>query len=130
LDPSGNIFGGFAVPAWESRQWNWKTGEANSCSKPDETKKSFLFTLKNPHQIAPRKFPLRPNMWKHALQCNTLYAPTFNDICVMSGANIHAGSNIGLGNVYVNDTGVDGALVFNGSPSFYLKEIEVFELTD
>jgi hypothetical protein len=130
LDQYGNIFGGFSAPAWESRRWNFRMGDGNNCSKADESKTSFLFTLKNPHNIPPRKFPLRPDMSRCAIQCNELYGPTFQDICVMSGANIHAGSNTGLGLVYVNDTGLDGGLVFNGSSSFNVAEIEVFEVTD
>jgi hypothetical protein len=50
LDTIGNIFGGFAPVEWESRLWNAKYGKA------DDSLKSFVFTLKNPHNIPARKF--------------------------------------------------------------------------
>jgi hypothetical protein len=34
-----------------------------------------------------------------------------------------------LGGCYVNDTGIDGKLVFTGEYNFTVKEIEVFTIT-
>jgi hypothetical protein len=36
----------------------------------------------------------------------------------------------GFGDVYTNDTGLDGATFFTGSRNFKVREIEVFEITD
>jgi hypothetical protein len=55
----GNIFGGFAPVKWESRVWNGNDGDGCNCWKEDESLKSFLFTLNNPHNIPARKFALR-----------------------------------------------------------------------
>jgi hypothetical protein len=47
----GNIFGGFAVPAWETP----RGGEG----KADPTELSFLFVLKNTFGDRPTRFPMR-----------------------------------------------------------------------
>jgi hypothetical protein len=46
LDTRGNIFGGFTPVPWESRAWD---GNEDNRRKVDRSQKSFLFTLKNPH---------------------------------------------------------------------------------
>jgi hypothetical protein len=48
VDTNGNIFGGFTPLTWESRRPNSATDWSN-CAKADDSLKSFLFTLKNPH---------------------------------------------------------------------------------
>jgi hypothetical protein len=50
LDRGGNIFGGFTPVAWESGKCH---------RKADPTLKGFLFTLKNPHNLPARRFPLK-----------------------------------------------------------------------
>jgi hypothetical protein len=52
LDTKGNIFGGFTPVEWESRP--------SSYWKADDSLKSFLFTLKNPHNIPAMRFALKP----------------------------------------------------------------------
>jgi archaellum component FlaC len=59
LDTNGNIFGGFTPVEWEARNWNEKYENENNCWKADPNLKSFLFTLKNPHNVPARKFALR-----------------------------------------------------------------------
>jgi hypothetical protein len=49
-DTRGNIFGRFTPPASELRFFQ-------RCLS-DETKESFLFTVKNPHGMAMQRFPL------------------------------------------------------------------------
>jgi hypothetical protein len=44
---------------WESRVWNGKSGKENSCLKGDDSLKSFVYTLKNPHNIPARRFALK-----------------------------------------------------------------------
>jgi hypothetical protein len=59
LDTKGNIFGGFTPVAWASREWYGNSRDDDNCAKPDDSQKSFLFTLKNPHNIAARRFWLK-----------------------------------------------------------------------
>jgi hypothetical protein len=47
LETKGNIVGGFTPVAWES----------NCLIKSDSTLRSFLFTLRNPYNIAAKRFP-------------------------------------------------------------------------
>jgi hypothetical protein len=69
LDTNGNIFGGFTPLAWES--------PPQSKYKADDSLKSFVFTLKNPHNITARRFGLKP-AWKHcAIYCGSEWGPRF-----------------------------------------------------
>jgi hypothetical protein len=52
LDTNGNIFGGFTPVEWKS--------STHVKFKADASLKSFLFTLKNPHNVPARRFALRP----------------------------------------------------------------------
>jgi hypothetical protein len=130
LDTEGNIFGGFTPVEWESREWNGENGDEDNTWKADDSEKSFLFTLKNPHNIAPRRFALDPAEKHQAICCDSEYGPEFPDMDVSDNcdANICSGTSLGLS--YTNDTGLDGDTVFTGSANFQVKEIEVFEITD
>jgi hypothetical protein len=59
LDTDGNIFGGCSPMEWEWRKWNGKYDGESNCSKADDSQKSFLFTLKNPHNAAEKRFALK-----------------------------------------------------------------------
>jgi hypothetical protein len=66
-DTDGNIFGGFTPVQWESREYDKEGSRAlggNNCYKADPSQKSFVFTLKNPHNLRARKFALKAEM-KH-----------------------------------------------------------------
>jgi hypothetical protein len=129
-DTKGNIFGGFTPVKWESRVWNRKTGTENNCRKEDESQESFLFTLKNPHNIPARRFALKAD-WKHlAIICDFQRGPYFCGIGVSNNCDTNANSGTYLGSAYINDTGLDEKVVFTGSHSFQVKEIEVFEITE
>jgi hypothetical protein len=39
--------------------WNEKDGNEDICIKTDPTRMSFIFTLKNPHNVPARMFALR-----------------------------------------------------------------------
>jgi chaperonin cofactor prefoldin len=56
LDTDGNSFGGFTPVKWESKQWNRKNTDDDNTRKEDYSSKSFLFTLKNPHNISAKRF--------------------------------------------------------------------------
>jgi hypothetical protein len=131
LDTKGNIFGGFTPVEWDS----------NSDWKADDSQKSFVFTLKNPHNIPARRFALKAE-WKHqAIICNSERGPCFGsgDMAVSDNCNgnifswfsdNYIFSSTRLGETYTNDTGLDEFVVFTGSRDFRVKEIEVFEITD
>jgi hypothetical protein len=123
LDTKGNIFGGFTPVKWES----------GDNQKADDSLKSFLFTLKNPHNIPARRFPLKANRKECAIDCHSEYGPLFGEngcgICIWDNCNAHSESNTGFDS-YNNDTGQAGDDFFTGSSDFQVKEIEVFEITD
>jgi hypothetical protein len=122
LDTEGNIFGEFTPVEWES-PWFGK-------EKADDSLKSFLFTLKKPHNIAPRTFPLIPANKQRAIFCDSEWGPCFSAISVSDNCNANTDNFTVLGITYTNDTGLNGNKVFTGSFYFQVKEIEVFEITD
>jgi hypothetical protein len=57
--PEDYRFGGFTPCAWDAGpQW-----------MVDERAEGFLFTLKNPHGLEPRKFPLKPERKHEVIYC-------------------------------------------------------------
>jgi hypothetical protein len=119
LDTKGNIFGGFTPVKWEpGRKY-----------KADDSQKSFLFTLKNLHNIPARRFALNAEQKNYALECDYRWGPCFGvcDIHVSDNCNANTRSNTRLGLSYTN-TGLDGRIVFTGSVNFQVAEIEVFEI--
>jgi hypothetical protein len=129
LDTDGNIFGGYTPVEWESRAPNSNWDNSN-CFKADPSLKSFLFTLKNPHNFPARRFALKAEKKDEAIFCNSSCGPYFgNDIGVSDNCNKNTGSHTWLGPSYTNDTGLRGKTFFTGSESFQVKEIEVFEIT-
>jgi hypothetical protein len=139
LDTKGNIFGGFTPLEWESRVFNGKRGLESNCWKGDEKGESFIFTLKNPENIAARKFPLKPEFKNFAINCHSKWGPRFSDISVYDQCDIEIPMSFRssahfFGTGYVNDTGIGGGsehnTFFTGSEYFLVKEIEVFEITN
>jgi hypothetical protein len=131
LDTEGNIFGGFTPLEWESWAHNGEWEDLDNCCKSDESEKSFLFTLKNPHNIAARKFRLQSHKKDEAILCDGQYGPFFSGICIHNNCNKTTQNFCGsFGITYTNDTGMDGSKVLTGSEYFTVKEIEVFEITD
>jgi hypothetical protein len=113
------IFGGFTPIAWDS----------SSGSKSDNSGKSFLFSLKNPRKSELRKFMLMSG--QNAIYCTSSYGPWFpgnHDMIVYDNCNTSNSNYTNLGGSYVNDTGIDGKLVFTGEQYFTVKEIEVFTI--
>jgi hypothetical protein len=121
LDTNGNIFGGFTPVEWDSR------GDI----KADDSLKSFLFTLKNPRNIQPKRFVLKAEEKRRAIFCDYKWGPYFYDIGIANDCNTNNTSfadDFGL--TYINDTGVRGGKFFTGQENFRVNEIEVFEITD
>jgi hypothetical protein len=129
LDTKGNIFGGFAPVEWESGVWNGNGGAESNLPKADDSGKSFLFTLKNLHNIAPRRFALIPAEKWRALLCDSGADLCFCDTGVSDNCDTPTHSDTSLGDTYTNDTGLDEETVFTGSGNFQGTEIEVFEIT-
>jgi hypothetical protein len=124
LDTNGNIFGAFTPVAWES-PWLY-----SSIVKADPSLKSFIFTLKNPHNFPARRFALKAEMKDKAIWCNSDCGPHFCDLSVRHNCNTSTENWAGgFDNSYTNDTGLDENTFFTGSFHFQFKEIEVFEIT-
>jgi hypothetical protein len=112
-DTDGNVFGGFTPVKWESR---------SSGVKGDNSLRSFLFTVRNPHGVSPRKFALRAEKKGSAIWCNGGYGPTFgvgddyySEILVCHHCNECRNSWTRIGTrwgdrTYVNDTAFEDFL--------------------
>jgi hypothetical protein len=114
------IFGGFTPTAWDS----------SSGHKLDNSGLSFLFSLKNPRNSEPRQF--KHMSGRNAIYCYSSNGPCFSNNCdmaVQDRCNTTTNHFTNLGGSYVNDTGIDGKLVFTGEYYFTVKEIEVFTIT-
>jgi hypothetical protein len=119
LDTDGNIFGGFTPVEWDSR----------SRTKADQNAKSFLFTLKNPHNVPARRFPLYARERNNAIWCGSGCGPHFSDIGIQDNCNANAFNYTrDFGKNYNNDTGLNGSTFFTSSENFQVREIEVFEI--
>jgi hypothetical protein len=129
LDTQGNIFGGFTPVEWESRKWHGKYPSDEYSHKADPSLKSFLFTLKNPHNVPARRFALKTEKKDQAIKCVTGCGPDFGDIGIFDRWCGALGYTVHFGVHYTNDTGLDGMTFFTGSGNFDVKEIEVFEIT-
>jgi hypothetical protein len=133
-DTDGNVFGGFTPVKWESSA----LGEEDGHDKGDNSGRSFLFTLRNPHCVPPRKFALKAEWKQEAISCDSAYCALFgggnsSDIVVFDNCNTNRDSytRIGTGGsdcAYANDTAFKDFLT--GAQYFTVKEIEVFEIAD
>jgi hypothetical protein len=119
-DTKGNIFGGFTPLEWE---WRF-------CYKADDSLKSFVFTVKNPHNVPARSFALKAEQKHRTICCSSFCGPDFVDIYVFSDCNTNTDSCTSLGLSYLNDTGIDSEMFFTGEKHFQVQEIEVFEIRD
>jgi hypothetical protein len=127
LDTDGNVFGGFTPVEWESDRYGKFKG--------DDSLRSFLFTLKNPHGVPPRKFALQNDMKEYAIICTYDYCALFGKgIGVSNNCNTNRDSYTKIGTrsrndrTYANDT--DFEYFFTGATNFTVKNIEVFEIED
>jgi hypothetical protein len=73
LDAKGDIFGGFTPVEWDSTRYG----------KGDPSVKGFIFTLKNPHSVPPRRFALKAEKKNEAIWCHSDCGPHFQDICLL-----------------------------------------------
>jgi hypothetical protein len=127
LDRKGNIFGGFTPVEWESRKWDGKYEDEGNCWKADDSRKSFLFTLKNPHNIGARRFELTTEKKDSALWCCSTSGPIFgNGIAVYNHCNARTDNWTSAGTTSLSSTTLDypGNAFFAGSGCFKIEEIE------
>jgi hypothetical protein len=132
-DTHGNEFGGYTPVEWESRDWysNLSREDSSNCWKCDPSKKSFLFTLKNPHNVSPRYFPLKPQKEQLAICCHYLNGPHFDaDLVIADNCNRPFSHTSSFGASYTNDTNLAGKTFLTGSEKFSVDDIEVFEMND
>jgi hypothetical protein len=110
------------------KPWESLPGDTvQECLKGDPAVASFLFTLKNPHGVAPRRFAIVDRA--RAIGCRASWGPHFGDVYVADNCSTHnTNFTEDFGAVYRNDTGLDGATFFTGLKRFTVKEIEVFEV--
>jgi hypothetical protein len=113
----GWVFGGFTPVAWDS----------SGGHKDDSSRKSFLFTVKNPRGSDGRKFMMASSAY--AIACVGSYGPTFGngyDLHIADACNQNTNCYTNFGNAFMNDSGINGQQVFVGEYTFTVKEIEVF----
>jgi hypothetical protein len=134
LDTDGNVFGGFTPVEWESRMYErlifypgLESVNLNNCWKNDNSLRSFLFTLRNPRGVPPRKFVLRKEWKQKAIFCSSPQCCTFGgDIAICTNCNTSNESCTQIGNYY-QSSGTD-LKHFTGAYNFRVKEIEIFEI--
>jgi hypothetical protein len=119
-DTDGNVFGGFTPAKWESSA----PGEEGGHSKGDDSGRSFLFTLRNPHGVPPRKVALEEEKKWRAIYCSSEFCAVFGDciyVCDNCNTNRDSYSFTQIGTnwgdrTYANDTAFEdfftGALLF------------------
>jgi hypothetical protein len=113
---NGYLFGGYAPLSWDSTTKRYK-----------EHTEGFIFTLTNPHNIPPTKYPLI--IHSYAISCNPSYGPTFgagHDIYVADNSQNNLSSYTKF-HSYTDTTG-KGIDTFTGAQNFATTDIEVFAI--
>lgn len=111
------LFGGYTSISWKHSDGTiW-----------DRDPTAFLFTLINPHQIPPTKYPIK-STGENAIRSYAHYGPTFGrfDICIHSDSNLHQHSNFGFPKDYCDTTQI-GKITFTGAERFTTSEIEIYK---
>jgi hypothetical protein len=111
------LFGGYTSISWRS------------VSKYVADTKSFIFTLINPHNVQPTKYPCTNRL--KSIYDHPSYAPTFgggeaHDVYV--SPNFNADSYTYLGSSYSDTTG-KGNSTFTGSYNYSPSDVEVFQVS-
>jgi hypothetical protein len=91
--------------------------------------KSFIFSVKNPHNIEGKKFSISAP--EYAIYCNSSLGPTFgaHSIYVADGCNENASSSTS-GTWICERYGMRANQFFTGSENFTAKEIKVFTIPE
>lgn len=115
---NGYLFGAYTCVPWNSNDANVGNDDA------------FLFTLTNPHNIPPTKYPLQPSEKQHAVSYTSNDGPKSNGehrIHICSNSNSLNDSYINFPHTYADSTG-QGNNIFTGNRNFLTTDIEVFKL--
>jgi hypothetical protein len=91
LDTDGNVFGDFTPVKWELRTgYPW--------SKGDDSLQSFLFTLRNPYGVPPRKFALNKERKEYAIYYR-------DDLCAVFGyhTSYYCSWDIGISDTFLSE---------------------------
>jgi hypothetical protein len=118
----GYVFGGYTPLPWATDGGNIA----------DSSVQSFLFSLKNPYNVPPKKFPLKADQRSFAIYCNRGCGPSFGggfDFVIFSDSATQSKNATNFGYSYENDTGHDGKMFLAGGPTFRVNELEVFLVT-
>jgi hypothetical protein len=119
LSTNDCIFGGYTPVAWTSR----------NSAVSDPSLKSFLFTIRNPHNLPTQIFKLKQG--DYAIYDHSDHGPRFGGGTDLHVADQCRNSNScwsNFGHIYENITGIAGNQVFTGVTNFTVQEIEVFEV--
>ena len=112
------LFGGYTSVAWTS----------SGSHKADFN--AFLFTLTNPHNIPPTKYPVQPATIQYSIYDYIGSGPAFGGGCdmnVYSNSNSNESSFFGFPHTYTDING-KGHNTFTGSKNFMTSDVEVFKL--
>jgi hypothetical protein len=113
------LFGGYTSVAWTS-SGSW-TIDPNA----------FLFTLTNPNDIPPTKYPVQSSQTQYTVYHGNGYGPTFgagHDLHISSNSNSNNSCSTVFPTTYTDTTGY-GNNTFTGNLNFTALDIEVFKLT-
>jgi hypothetical protein len=111
----------------------WEAGEQGNRWKSDDSLRSFLFTLKNPRGVPPRKFALKAKKKQKAIYCDSECGPLFGNGCISVSDNCNRNTNSNteyFGEEYDSVSGRQESDFLTGAVKFTVKEIEVFEIAD
>jgi len=112
---NGFVFGGYSVLPFDSTTNGYKNHS-----------EGFIFTLSNPHNIPPTKYP-RKQQSTFAIFSYSTYGPTFgngHDIYVANNSNQNSTSYTNFPYAYEDSTG-KGQNTFTGAKYFTTTDIEV-----
>jgi hypothetical protein len=116
-----NIVGDYTPCVWRS----------SGGSVYDETGRTFVFTLKNPHNLSARKISFVKG--KMAIYCSSWDGVSFGsgfDIRVLDNCHADAKNYLNFGCSFVNDTGIERKILFDGEYHFTVHEIEIFAISE
>jgi hypothetical protein len=104
--------------------------EASGYYQADDSLRSFLFTLKNPHGVPARKFALRAG--EHAaIMCDSRQGPIFGCGCIYVSDNCNANRDNRTAFFGIQyDSEEKGKDFLTGADHFTVKKIEVFQIAD
>lgn len=113
-DKNGYVFGGYTSRGWPA--------EGAHTDVADEA--AFLFSLSNPHNLAPTVLPVKNAAY--AVASDPIFGPSFGrgDVFAPHNSNVNQGS-FDFPHDYFDSTG-KGKLLFTGAALWTAKEIVVF----